>query len=139
MLHFPTWKKILVLVVCVLGVLYAAPNFVPGWQSDDLPDWLPGKKINLGLDLQGGSHLLLQVETDAVIQEQLESTVESVRTVLRGERVRYGNLGISNNTVAFNLHDADKVESIRRTPEITARRLSHKTRDRKSTRLNPRH
>src|SRR3546814_13620129 len=87
MLHFPTWKKILVLVVCVLGVLYAAPNFVPGWQSDDLPDWLPGKKINLGLDLQGGSHLLLQVETDAVIQEQLESTVESVRTVLLGERV----------------------------------------------------
>src|SRR3546814_8698693 len=101
--------------------------------SDLLPDWLPGKKINLGLDLQDGSHLLLQVETDAVIQEQLESTVESVRTVLRGERVRYGNLGISNNTVAFKLHDADKVESIR------GKLREANPGDRKSTRLNSSH
>jgi len=63
MLEFPLWKRILILVVCGFGLLYAAPNFMPSDWLRGLPDWAPGKRMSLGLDLQGGAHLLMQVDT----------------------------------------------------------------------------
>ncbi len=114
MLHFPTWKKTLVVLICALGILYAAPNFLPDDPFEDLPEFLPGKKVNLGLDLQGGSHLLLQVDTDAVIAERLESIVDTTRITLRRAKARYTGLGIEGNNVVFRLRDPDRAESIRR-------------------------
>ena len=57
MLQFQLWKKLVVTVVLLGGIVYALPNLV----SDQMTSILPGKKINLGLDLRGGSHLLLRV------------------------------------------------------------------------------
>ena len=93
MLYFAKWKIGLVLALCLLGVVFAAPNFISEQSAARLPTWLPHKQINLGLDLQGGSHLLLEVEVDAVIVERLESLVDSIRTELRSERIGYTGLG----------------------------------------------
>lgn len=94
MIYFSKWKIALVLTICVLGLAFAAPNFVERTTAESLPDWLPHKQVSLGLDLQGGSHLLLQVETDAVVDEQLEAAMDGIRAELRRERIRYRDLGV---------------------------------------------
>ncbi|MDJ0683078.1 MAG: protein translocase subunit SecD [Alphaproteobacteria bacterium] len=105
MLNFPTWKKALIGLVCLLGVAYALPNFFDEGTFEGLPDFAPGKTLNLGLDLQGGSHLLLEVDTDAVITERLDATVDSVRRALRAERIGYRGLGVQGLTVRFTLRE----------------------------------
>ncbi len=109
MIHFAKWKVILVLAICALGLIYASPNFLTRVQADSLPGWLPNKQISLGLDLQGGSHLLLEVEVDVVVRERLEALVDSVRSALRKERLRYRGLGIEGQSVAVTVPgNADK-------------------------------
>ncbi len=82
MLQFPAWKMVLVAVVCALGLAYAVPNVANLRVSEDWPRWMPGQTINLGLDLRGGSHLLLQVETDVVVRERLEAIQDDTRRAL---------------------------------------------------------
>ena len=94
MIYFAKWKIILVIAICVLGLAFAAPNFIDRDTAEGLPDWLPNKQISLGLDLQGGSHLLLQVETDVVVAEQLEAVMDGIRAEMRRERIRYRELGV---------------------------------------------
>ena len=102
MLQFEGWKKALVALVCLAGLIYAAPNLIGG---RDGGGFLPGQSINLGLDLQGGSHLLLQVDSEAVQTERLESIGESLRLEFREERVRFQKLDVSGTTLSFTLRD----------------------------------
>jgi len=117
MVHFQKWKIVLVLAVCALGLIYAAPNLlgrdtVSGW-AESLPRWLPVQQVNLGLDLQGGSHLLLRVEVDAVVQERLTSLVDGLRTELRAARIGYTGLGVQDGAVTFTLRDpADRTQAL---------------------------
>ena len=67
MLYFAPWKVALVAVLCLLGLAFTIPNFLSEQTVEGLPGWLPHKQVNLGLDLQGGSHLLLEVEADVVL------------------------------------------------------------------------
>ena len=92
MLHFGKWKVISVLLLCLISAAFAAPNLLTREQADALPSWLPHRQISLGLDLQGGSHLLLQVDTAAVVREHLEGLVDSIREELRKARIRYQDL-----------------------------------------------
>jgi preprotein translocase subunit SecD len=94
MIYFARWKIIMILGICALGVLFAAPNFLSAKQAESLPSWLPHKQLSLGLDLQGGSHLLLEVKVDSVLIDRLEALVDTMRTELRKARIRYGKLGI---------------------------------------------
>ena len=110
MLKIETWKLALVGILCALGLAFAAPNLLDSETAEALPDFLPKKQISLGLDLQGGSHLLLEVEVDVVVQERLESLVDSIRTELRKERIRYGGLGKTDTGVAVTIKDAAKAE-----------------------------
>ena len=89
MLYFAKWKISLIVGVCLLGLVFLSPNFLPARTAADLPDWLPNQQISLGLDLQGGSHLLLEVDVDALVKERIEALVDATRTALRGERIRY--------------------------------------------------
>lgn len=88
MLYFTKWKAALVLLVCALGVIYAAPNFLPSGTLPSDSGYLPGKQINLGLDLRGGSHMLLEVDTDSVLRERYDALADSIRTELRQEQIR---------------------------------------------------
>ena len=105
MLKIETWKKALVAFLCALGLAFAAPNLLDEQTAADLPDFLPKNQINLGLDLQGGSHLLLEVEVGVVVRERLEALVDTIRTELRKERIRYTGLGASATGVAVTIKD----------------------------------
>ncbi|MGB0804868.1 MAG: protein translocase subunit SecD, partial [Candidatus Puniceispirillaceae bacterium] len=110
MLQFEAWKKTLVILVAALGIIYAAPNLLP--VERDGGGILPGQKINLGLDLQGGSHLLLRVDMDAVVEERLESVAETIRQEFRGRKIRFSGLDVRNAQVRVRLRDTgDKAEA----------------------------
>jgi preprotein translocase subunit SecD len=115
MLRFPTWKIGLVLAIGIIGAFYALPNLFPRAQMEQMPDWLPHEQINLGLDLQGGSHLLLEVGLHAVIQERMDGLVDDVRRSLRAERIGYRGLGARGDAVIFTLTDpadADRAREV---------------------------
>ncbi len=114
MLQFQLWKKLLVVMVAVLGIIFALPNLIGGDDGAGI-DFLPGKQINLGLDLQGGSHLLLRVDVDAVKQERLENLGETLRRDFRSEKIRFSGLAVANETVSLqirNPEDAAKTQQI---------------------------
>ncbi len=113
MVYFAKWKVVLVLTVCALGLLLAAPNLLSRKQANALPSWLPHQQISLGLDLQGGSHLLLEVKVEAVLRERLESLVDSVRVALRKARIRYSSLGVDGNAVVVTVKEASRAEEAR--------------------------
>ena len=110
MLYFAPWKIVLVAVLCVLGVAFTLPNFVSEKTAEGLPDWLPHKQVNMGLDLQGGSHLLLEVEAAVVVQERLAALVDSVRPALRGKRIGYRNLGQQDGSVTVTIRKPGQME-----------------------------
>ena len=103
------------MLICVLGVLYALPNLMSKGTFEDFPDWMPGKTINLGLDLQGGLHLLLKVETDVAIEEMFGNLEGDIREILRLDEIKTfpKNLKISSNAVQFDISHPEKRERVR--------------------------
>jgi len=105
----------LVAALCLLSLAYAAPNLVSEETAAKIPTWLPHRQISLGLDLQGGSHLLLEVDTPTVVRERVNSLLDGVRATLRKDRsLRYTGIGIEGGAVVFRLLDAGKVEQVRK-------------------------
>ena len=113
MVYFAKWKVALVLVVCLLGLAFAGPNFMAAKNAEALPDWLPNKQVSLGLDLQGGSHLLLEVDSRAVIKEYLDAIVDTMRTELRKARIRYSGLGVTEDGTKVTIKDTAKLDEAR--------------------------
>src|SRR3990172_3698305 len=105
MVFFAKWKIALILAVLAAGVVFSAPNLIDRETAESLPGWLPRQQVNLGLDLQGGSHLLLEVEVEEVLREQLTAVVDGVRIELRKANIGYTGLGIEGNAVVFSLRD----------------------------------
>jgi preprotein translocase subunit SecD len=108
MLQFESWKKLLVLFVVALGIVYALPNLLPSGEESD-SGLLPGQKINLGLDLQGGSHLLMLVNMEVVETERLNSLGETIRQEFRTEKIRFSDLKVENRSVSVSVRKADDV------------------------------
>ena len=116
MLHFQRWKLILVAVVVVAGFLYALPNLFSGATVARIPTWLPHKQVNLGLDLQGGAHLLYQLDEKEMIEDWLGNIRADVRETLRRARIGYSDLAqdLAKRSVSVKIRDAadlDKAES----------------------------
>ncbi|RME62760.1 MAG: protein translocase subunit SecD [Alphaproteobacteria bacterium] len=120
MLDYARWKMMLVLGICLLGVWFAAPNLASRHTLDALPDWLPKDQVNLGLDLQGGSHLLLEVDTASLIKARLELLADSIRDSLRnarsadGRRIGYTGLTLGDGQVTFALRDPADAPQVRK-------------------------
>jgi preprotein translocase subunit SecD len=115
MLNMARWQVWTVIAICVIGILYAVPNLFPREQLDALPSWLPKQQVNLGLDLQGGSHLLLEVDTKKVIRDRLDNLVDAIRTELRGKRILPSGLGRTpdGDGLTFRVRDAAQAEQAR--------------------------
>ncbi len=98
MLEISRWRMILVAVVTVFGVLFAAPNFLPEKIRDSLPGVMPKQAINLGLDLRGGSQILLEVDVDTLRQRKLELIVEQMTGALRDAepRIRFSGRAVDD-------------------------------------------
>lgn len=105
MLDFPRWKIVSILLACAFFMLLASPNVMSPQQRESMPDWYPSRTVNLGLDLQGGSHLLLRVDFAAYLKEHTESVVDEVRLRFRKENVKYTGLGNRDGQVVFALRD----------------------------------
>ena len=73
MLQLRPWKVALVVFAFVFGVVFTLPNLLPRAVTDGLPSWVPTARLNLGLDLQGGSYLMQEVDTVALKQEKLNA------------------------------------------------------------------
>ena len=113
MVHFSRWKKILILSICFLGMLVALPNVLPSHILSKLPSFLPHKTVNLGLDLQGGSHLLLEVDLRNIEKERLDMLQDEVRSTFRrkkidGKKVNIRKLRKDQDHLVFNLRDEDR-------------------------------
>jgi preprotein translocase subunit SecD len=80
MMYFSRLKTTGIIAVCVLGVLLCLPNLFPAPAG-----WFPWRQVRLGLDLRGGSYLLLEVDMAAVLKERLDSIADGARTTLRGK------------------------------------------------------
>ena len=113
MVHFAKWKVVLVLALCGFAVFFSLPNLMAQKDAALLPTWLPHKQVSLGLDLQGGSHLLMEVDVKAVVTERLESLVDSARVTLRGARIRYTGLGVQGPAVGVFIKDLARIEEAR--------------------------
>jgi preprotein translocase subunit SecD len=113
MLHFSNLKIIGIGLVVLLGFLFSSPNFMDERTRLSLPGFLPNGQLNLGLDLQGGSHLLLEVDTDVVQRERVEEVVSDVRQALRGRQIGYTGLGRIRDGVTVTIRDAADVELAR--------------------------
>ncbi len=112
MLHFQRWKMILVFGVVIAGILFALPNLFPAATMARLPAWLPHKQVNLGLDLQGGAHLLYQLDEKEMIGDWLNTMRGDVRETLRRARVGYTDLAqnVPNRSVSVKIRDAADVD-----------------------------
>jgi preprotein translocase subunit SecD len=94
MLFFSRWKAIAVLVTAIVVCLFAVPNFFPESVVQAWPKWAQ-RRIVLGLDLQGGSHLLLEVDANAVRKEKVQALLDDVRRILRESRIGYTGLRVA--------------------------------------------
>ncbi len=113
MMYFARWKVTLILAVLALGCIFALPNLLPLRVDERIPSWLPHQRVSLGLDLQGGSHLLLAADIDSVIHERLTSVVDAIRADLRKANIGYTGLGIEGKAVTLKLRDPAAIEQAR--------------------------
>ena len=96
-------RVMIIIALCASGIFFAIPNMISN--KDILPSWW--QPINLGLDLQGGSNLLLEVKLDDVIKERMSSIEDSARQVLRENRIRYKNLNVNDNSVKVRIENTN--------------------------------
>ena len=112
MLIFDTWKKIIILLVSLFAIIFSMPNFI---SKDNLPNFINTGEIRLGLDLQGGSYLLLKVDSDSLKTDRLNSVADELRIALRNAnpRIGYTNLSVSGTNLQFSLIEENSKENIK--------------------------
>ena len=111
MLSFPRWKVWGITLLCAFGVLLAVPSLLPPSVDAYLPAWAQRIHINLGLDLAGGSQLLLEAETGDVARQRLEAMEELMRTEMRRSRVAVGEVSTSGGQLTFLVRDPAQLDT----------------------------
>ena len=111
MKNYPLWKSLLVIIVIIASITFSIPTII---YSENSSNWFFNNKINLGLDLQGGSYLLLQVESNVLIEEHLENISDTVRQISRNEESKINNIISDNNEIKFFFDKNLSIENIRK-------------------------
>lgn len=116
MLDFPTWKKFWLWGLTLIAAAAALPTLLSS-TNIDIPDFLPQPTVNLGLDLAGGSHILLEADPAQVAEQKLENTEENIRSTLRGtvpeNRIRIGDLSTADGQLSFMLDNPADLDRAR--------------------------
>ncbi len=110
MKNYPIWKSFTVISLVLLGIIFAIPSIIYDENSEN---WFLKNKINLGLDLQGGSYLLLEVQLDVLYKEELDNFVDSIRLISRDESVKIEKIDIQENEVVVFFSNKEKIKDIR--------------------------
>ena len=109
MIYFSNSKKIFLLVICIIGFFLALPNF----SKVDIP-LFPKQTINLGLDLRGGSYLLLEVDTNSIKKDRSQSLLEDIRSTFRKNKIKYSGLKTNENGVQVTIVDELKINEAKK-------------------------
>jgi preprotein translocase subunit SecD len=112
MLNFSRWATIGILLPLLVGILCAVPSFLPDRIVSQLPSTLQ-TRVNLGLDLSGGSYLLLEADTNDVAKQRLANMEEQVRTEMRrgSPRIAIGDISSRDGKLSFMVRDAAQVDA----------------------------
>ncbi|MDX2309146.1 MAG: protein translocase subunit SecD [Hyphomicrobium sp.] len=111
MLHFERWKILAILATVLVGFLFALPNFLTKEQLAGLPGFMPKRQMPYGLDLQGGAHLLLAIDSEDVRKDWLVATQDQARRALREAKIGFSGIGVQGKSLQVTLvkaEDSDK-------------------------------
>jgi protein-export membrane protein SecD len=114
MLRFARWRVVLVVLGSLWSLLYAAPNLIPHDIRQNLPTFAPKQTVNLGLDLRGGSYMLLEANLQALQKERLDSEADNMAKTLQDQRPRIGytGRGVLGDAARLKvLNDADQARA----------------------------
>jgi protein-export membrane protein SecD len=112
-LQVSIWTRAITILVVLAGILIALPNaFSPAFRAK-LPHFVPSQAVNLGLDLQGGSYLLLQVDFDQVTRDRTESLVGDIRAAFRKAHISFTDLTSHGDTVTVRVTDPSQMDQAR--------------------------
>jgi preprotein translocase subunit SecD len=114
MLDFPRWKQVWFWFLTLAAAAAALPSLFE-LANARWPSALPNPVIHLGLDLAGGSHILLEANPDQVTRQRLDTMEESVRSKLRlaNPAIRVGDITTKDGRLSFLLDDPTKVDAVR--------------------------
>ncbi len=100
--------------IILLGLLSALPSFLPGEERQILPDWYASNQFSLGLDLRGGSHLLLAVDMEELLQSENQQMADALADNLRQADIRYLKPRVDQDSIHVSLRDAGNMEVLTR-------------------------
>jgi preprotein translocase subunit SecD len=118
MLYFTRWKALAIIVTAMVVCLCAVPNFFPEATVKGWPKWAQ-RHLVLGLDLQGGSHILLEVDSNSVRKDKLDQVRDDVRRTLRDAKIGYTGLVARSDNVEVRVKDTDLQNALTKLRELS--------------------
>jgi len=118
MLYFTRWKALAIILTALVVCLCAVPNFFPEAKVKTWPLWAQ-RHIVLGLDLQGGSYLLLEVDSNYVKKEKLDQVRDDVRRSLRENKIGYTGLATRADYVEVRVKESDAQTALAKLRELS--------------------
>lgn len=109
MQNLPKWKTFLSIICTIFAVICALPNFTRIESK-----YLPHDSVNLGLDLRGGAHLLLDVDFNSYLNDTMENLADSLRRSFREDKIGYKNLLVKQNNIQLELRSQDALKPLKR-------------------------
>ena len=111
MQHLTRWRVTLVLGICFVGFWFGLQNFLPHSVLEKIPSFIPQSQLSLGLDLQGGSSILLEVDLKDIARNSLLTLIDELRRAFRQKRLGYFDLKLdSKNVLRFKLRSLKDTE-----------------------------
>src|ERR1700744_273522 len=119
MLYFTRWKALAIILTALVVCLCAVPNFFPEARVKTWPAWAQ-RRLVLGLDLQGGSYLLLEVDSNYIKKEKLDQVRDDVRKTLREAKIGYTGLATKGDAVEVRItKDTDQATALSKLRDLS--------------------
>jgi preprotein translocase subunit SecD len=119
MLYFTRWKALAIVLTALVVCLFAVPNFFPESTVKTWPAWAQ-RRLVLGLDLQGGSHILLEVDGNSVRKDKLNQVADDARRTMREARIRFiGGIAVRGDAVEVRVAEADTQAALTKLRELS--------------------
>ncbi len=113
MLDFSPARKWMINILILLGILLAIPSFIPASYFKGLPSWVPHPTINLGLDLAGGSHILLEADGRKLAETRLEALDDAVRSAMKRPKIAIDDVSSAGGKLSFTVTDPTMIDAAR--------------------------
>ena len=119
MLYFTRWKALGIILIALVVCLCAVPNFFPEARVKTWPAWAQ-RRLVLGLDLQGGSYLLLEIDSNSVKKDKLDQLRDDVRRTLRDAKIGYTGLAAKGDSVDVRISkDTDQATALSKLRDLS--------------------